>query len=298
MNRFTIALLGTAVTMLIAMETLTLSSFDRSSKVQRHEVAQRRALVEVRDTGSSGRPHIAVLGNSLLLDGVNVEMLAKETEAEAVPAPYFVLATDYYDWYFGLKRLFAEGMRPRYVLLGLSPNQLASSRTRGEYSAQYLFRGEDLYEIARKTHMDATTASSFMLAHVSKYYSTRQIIRNYLLGRLLPSISELLHEKLGVFRDPPIPEATLSALAENRLASLNELCRENGAQFMLVVPPTYQSGPETIYKVGKNLGIPVLVPVQNGELDEHFFQSDGVHLNEKGAAIFTSKLAANLRGVL
>jgi len=298
MNRFTIALLGTALVMLVVLELLTESKFDRMSKVQLHEVAQRKALLEVRDNGDTGRPHIAILGNSLLLDGVNVEMLTEQTSAEAVPAPYFVLATDYYDWYFGLKRLFAEGMRPRYILLGLSPNQLASTRTRGEYSAQYLFRGEDLFEVALKTHMDATTASSFMLAHFSKYYSTRQITRNYLLGKMLPSVSELLHEKLGVFRDPPIPEDNLSALSKTRLAEISELCRENGAKFVLVVPPTYQRGPETIFEAGKELGIPVLVPIPNGELDASSFQSDGMHLNEKGAVIFTQKLAADLRNVI
>jgi hypothetical protein len=298
MNRLTIALLGTALALLLTVEALTICTFDRTSKVQRREVAQRRALLAVNDTNTTGPSHIAVLGNSLLLDGLNVQILTEQTEAEAIPVPYFVLATDYYDWYFGLKRLFAEGMRPRYVLLGLSPNQLASSRTRGEYSAQYLFRGRDLIEVVQETHMDATTASSFMLAHVSKFYSTRQITRNYILARLLPDVVGLLHEKLGVVRDPAIPEATLNALATNRLKSLDELCRANGAQFMLVVPPTYQSGSETIAHAGKELGVSVLMPVSNGEFDESFFQSDGIHLNEKGATIFTNRLADGLRTAL
>jgi lysophospholipase L1-like esterase len=298
MNRLTIALLGTALALLLAVEALTIRAFDRTSKVQRREIAQRRALLAVNDTNTTRPSHIAVLGNSLLLDGLNVQILTEQTEAEAIPVPYFVLATDYYDWYFGLKRLFAEGMRPRYVLLGLSPNQLASSRTRGEYSAHYLFRGQDLIEVVQKTHMDATTASSFLLAHISKFYSTRQITRNYILGRLLPDVAGLLHEKLGAFRDPAIPEATLTALATNRLKSLDELCRANGAQFMLVVPPTYQSGSETIAHAGKELGIAVLMPVSKGELDESFFQSDGIHLNEKGAIIFTNRLADGLRTAL
>jgi len=298
MNRLTIALLGTALALLLAVEALTICTFDRTSRVQRREVAQRRALLAVNDSNTTRPSHIAVLGNSLLLDGLNVQILTEQTEEEAIPVPYFVLATDYYDWYFGLKRLFAEGMRPRNVLLGLSPNQLASSRTRGEYSAQYLFRGQDLIEVIQETHMDATTASSFIFAHISKFYSTRQITRNYILARLLPDVAGLLHEKLGAFRDPAIPEATLNALATNRLKSLDELCRANGAHFMLVVPPTYQSGSETIAHAGKELGISVLMPVSNGEFDESFFQSDGIHLNEKGATIFTNRLADGLRTAL
>ncbi len=298
MNRFTIALLGTALTLLLAVEALTVCRFDRTSKVQRREVEQRRALLAVKDTNSTSPSHIAVLGNSLLLEGVNVQILARQTEAEAIPVPYFVLATDYYDWYFGLRRLFAEGMRPRYVLLGLSPNQLASLHTRGEYSAQYLFRGEDLIEVAQKTHMDATTTTSFMLAHISKYYSTREITRGYIFSKLLPDVTELLHEKLGAVRDPAIPEATLYTLARDRLMCLDGLALANGAQFMLVVPPTYQSGSEAIVHAGKDLGIPVLIPVPSDELDQSSFQSDGFHLNEKGATLFTNRLAADLRNTL
>lgn len=297
MNRFTIALLGTALVLLLAVEVLTRVTFDRNSKVQRHEMAQRRAVLSVNDTAATHLPHVVVLGNSLLLDGIDVQTLVERTKTEVVPIPYFVLATDYYDWYFALKRLFAEGMKPRYILLGLSPNQLASSHSRGEYSAQYLFREEDLIEVARKTHMDATTASSFFLAHYSKYYSTRQITRGYIFSQLLPGVAEMMHEKLGVFRDPPIPEDKLSSIAKDRLKSLDILTRANGAQFMLVVPPTYQSGPETIQRAGKELGIPVLVPVPNGEFDGSFFQSDGIHLNEKGAATFTNRLASDLESV-
>ena len=73
--------------------------------------------------------------------------------------PYFVLATEYYDWLFGLKRLFAEGVRPRFVVLGLSPNQLASPRFHGDYSAQYLFeaigsRGDSAKDSHGRNHGD------------------------------------------------------------------------------------------------------------------------------------------------
>src|SRR5207247_4039853 len=143
------------------------------------EMAQRETLLEVRDTTTSESPHVAVLGNSLLLDGVNVPLLKASTEAKIVPVPYFVLATLYYDWYYGLKRLFAEGMRPRYVLIGLSPNQFASFYTRGNYSARYLFQRSDLLEVARKTQMDRTTASGFVVAHFSEFYSTRDVTSGF-----------------------------------------------------------------------------------------------------------------------
>lgn len=297
MSRFTVALLITALGVLVVIEAVNHWEFDRVSKVQRLQVAQRRALLAINDQDSLGSAHMVLLGNSLLLEGLNVKTLAEQTEPRAIPVPYFVLATEYYDWYFGLNRLFAEGMRPRFILLGLSPNQFASSNTRGEYSARYLFRGKDLISIARNTRMDATTATSFILGHMSEYWSTRQITRGYVLGRLLPGVTAMLHD-MGTGRDPTIPETNLQAIASERLSSLQTLCRAYGAQFIFVVPPTYQRGSETIAEVGRKLGVTVLVPVRNDELDETSFQSDAFHLNEKGAAIFTNRLSENLQMLL
>jgi lysophospholipase L1-like esterase len=62
-----------------------------------------------------------------------------------------------------------------------------------------------------------------------------------------------------------------------------------------VIPPTYQSGSDTIAAVGRELGIPVLVPVPDGVLDQSFYQTDGFHLNEKGAQSFTLQLATELK---
>jgi hypothetical protein len=233
-----------------------------------------------------------------MLDGVDVPLLDANLKREAVPAPYFVLATEYYDWFFGLKRLFAEGVRPRYVVLGLSPSQLASSRTRGDYSARYLFQKSDLLEVAQKTHMDATTASGFMLSHFSEYYSTRGVIRRFVLSRVLPRVAELLHSRLGSFREPDIEDATLRQLSVERLAALDQLCRANGSRFILVVPPTYQKGADTIAQAGKERGVTVLVPAPYATLDASDFETDGFHLNEKGSKVFTTQLAAELRDQL
>ena len=295
MNRFTILLLATTLALLGVMEGVTDWGFDRTSKVQRLEVLQRHVLLTTKDTPVVDAPHIAVLGNSLLLDVVDVPLLGEQLKPEASPVPYFVLATNYYDWIFGLKRLFAEGAQPRFVLLGLSPNQLASQDTRGDYSAQYLFQRQDLMKVARLTHMDATTASGFFLSSVSKFYSTREITRSFVLSLTLPAVSDLLHRQAASFRDPEIPEMTLRGLAEERLKALNELCQANGSQFFLVIPPTYQKGSDTIAAVGRELGIPVLVPVGDGVLDESFYQTDGVHLNDKGAKFFTMQLAGVLK---
>jgi hypothetical protein len=294
LDRFTVVLLGAVLALLAAAEGVSVVGFDRTSKVQRRELSQRQVLLSVKNCATSGSARFAVLGNSLLLEGVDVALLAARTQPKFMPVPYFVLATEYYDWFFGLKSLFAKGMRPCYVVLGLSPNQFASSRTRGDYSARYLFQRTDLLEVARLTHMNATTASELVLSHFSKFYSAREVIRGYVQGLLLPRVTELLHNRLGTTRAPELDEATLKQLAAERLATLDRLCRANGARFMLVIPPTYQKGAETIARVGRDQRVTVLVPVAAGSLDPSYYNSDGFHLNNKGAQVFTTRLAADM----
>ncbi len=293
-DRSTIALLCTVFALLALIEALSVVGFDRTSMVQRREVSERRALLDVRDSEASDDPHIAVLGNSLMLEGVDVSLLRAKTKPVYTPVPYFVLGTNYYDWFFGLKRLFAEGTRPRFVLLGLSPNQLAAPGIKGDYSARYLFQQSDLIDVVRKTHMDATSASGFLLAHYSEYYSTREITRGFFMSRVLPGVGEFLHSRVVAFRDPELREVVLEPLAADRLAALDQLCRANGSQFLLVVPPSYQKGAQTIERAGRERGIPVLVPVADGEFDASYYQSDGIHLNAKGSQVFTIRLAANM----
>lgn len=295
LDRFTIALLSTAVALLLITEAVSILGFDRISKVQRRELAERRALLAVRDSGASEDPHVAILGNSLMHDGVDLPLLKAQMDPRYVPISYSVFATNYYDWYFGLRRLFAEGMRPRYIVLGLSPNQLADSSIRGDYSARYLFRQLDLWSVIRLTHMNPTAASGFLLSHYSEFYSTRETIRGFIMSRVLPNVGELLHSRLAVYRDPEIPASVLKPLASERLEGLDELCRANGAHFVLVVPPSYQKGGQTIAQAGREKGITVLLPVGESELDSSYYQSDGFHLNDEGSRVFTTRLAESLR---
>ena len=115
------------------------------------------------------------------------------------------------------------------------------------------------------------------------------------MSQALPGVGELLHKRLGTFRDPEIKESVLGPLAGDRLTALDQLCRANGSDFIFVVPPSYQKGAEIIRRVGRQRGITVLLPVAQDEFDATYYQSDGFHLNGKGSQVFTTRLAADLR---
>src|SRR5262249_13433131 len=57
----------------------------------------------------SGEPmSVLMVGNSLLLDGVDVDRLQKLTSRQLSIHPIFLEATAYYDWLYALKRLFRD----------------------------------------------------------------------------------------------------------------------------------------------------------------------------------------------
>ncbi len=294
LDSFTVILLGTIVLTLVFLEIISRERFDTTSNVQRRELSERAQLLAIRDSPAIGDPHVALLGNSLMLEGVDAPLLRTTLAPGYLPSAYFVLGTNYYDWYYGLRRLFAEGSRPRYIVLGLSPNQLATSEVRGDVTARYLVQQSDLIDAVRKTHMDATAASGFILAHYSEFYSIRDIFRSYVMGRALPQVADLLQKKYASSHGTQVSDSDLEAQAVGRLSALDQLCRIYGARFLLVIPPSYQKGDRAILDAGREAGVTVLLPVKPDEFDRSYYQADGFHMNEKGAKIFTARLAAEL----
>ena len=116
--------------------------FPRISRIQRRitgEYRQARTLGPVQN----GKPTLLLLGNSLLLEGLNYPKLRAGLAPEYEVSRFIVEQTQYFDWLFGLKRLFREGSRPRIVLLCLSTNHLLSPAVRGEYFAHFQMAAGD-----------------------------------------------------------------------------------------------------------------------------------------------------------
>ena len=62
---------------------------------------------------------VLIVGNSLLLDGVDISALDEKLRPEHRVTRFVVENTSYLDWYYGLRRLFREGARPKVLVLAL-----------------------------------------------------------------------------------------------------------------------------------------------------------------------------------
>jgi hypothetical protein len=246
--------------------------------------------IAIRSEKPLNRSSLLLAGNSLMLEGVDFPRLASNALPEFQAHRFVVENTSYFDWYFGLRRIFKQGARPDVVALMLNPIQLTSSKFDGDYAAHLLVDRGDLLEFGHQVSADRNDMTSLALANVSSFYGTRSEVRTWLLGKIMPGVISLFRQttaspKYEISRD----------LSIQRMLELSRLCSQYGAQFVIVLPPSRQGiGFDVVLEGAKLSGVKILMPVAPGVLPATDF-SDGFHLNAGGAAKFTPYLAAELK---
>ncbi len=268
--------------------------FPRISRIRRRIEVERQAARKLK--GDPQRPAILLVGNSLFERGVDIRLLSDQLSEYQV-SRFVVSDTSYSDWYYGLRRLFAEGARPQVVVVGLSARQLLLDRIEGGLSANVLIQTSDLWRVGRELHKDNTTLSNLYFENLSSFYGGSTQFRKWLLAtELMPDLQEL-----GSHLRPPTkplpPSSEIVQRATPRLRALSEVCRENGARLVFVVPPILVQEEEqfdALEQAGTQAGVDVLSPAEGIEFTADLF-ADGVHLNAVGEGKFTQLLAARLK---
>lgn len=237
---------------------------------------------------------VLMVGNSLLLYGVDVDRLQKLTSSQLSIHPIFLEATGYYDWLYALRRLFRDGSRPQVVVLGVGVNAFLSNAVRQDYAPLMLFDLKDAYDMASELKFDRTSASNLLLEHSSVFWDTRSVFRMQVLRHTVPHCRRLF---LLLEPQPPVPvPPEFAAIANPRLQRLRRLCAAYGAKLIILVPPTPASedAVRQMTLASQREGVELLVPVDPAALPTHYYLSDEIHLNPEGEEIFTVALATYL----
>src|ERR1700704_219676 len=127
----------------------------------------------------------------LLLQGVKVDRLQALTSASMRIHPVFLEATGYYDWLYGLRRLFRQGAKPQVVVVGVGVNYFLESGVRQDYAPMLFFNAKDTFTVASDLNLDRTATSNLVLSHASTFWDTRSPIRMQILSRAIPHLEEL-----------------------------------------------------------------------------------------------------------
>jgi hypothetical protein len=286
-------LAGMAVTML-GFEFGSPLVLEHLSRTERRVEIELQAASSLQPVTADGRPTVLLAGNSLLLEGVQLDRLHENLASQYEVSRLGIEQTHYLDWYFGLRRLLEEGSRPSVIVLSLSTEHLASRFTLGESFARRQMSARDLPLAIREAKLDRTTASTYLFAHWSNWLADKGVIRQRVLISLVPNFRGLagrIAEHAPHVNNP----AVLLATARQRLPALGDLSRSYGVKIVLLIPPSLREDhSREIQDLGTQVGVPVWVLSPPGEFPRSLYQ-DGFHLNEQGSGIFTSRLADKIR---
>lgn len=294
----TIAVIASLVLVLLAAEILARFAFPRISQIEGRIGSDQRQARSIRAPAPPAAPTLLLAGNSLLLRGLDYPKIQTEMAPDARVVRFVIENTEYLDWYYGLRHLFAMGVRPSAVVLCLNMGQTVSSVTLGDYSARHLFGVSEILPVAHDTGMTATQTSGFFLAHWSAFYASRASIRNFILNKSDPGYAQALHALANSTRAPLPSDVELVSQARVRLSAIRELCRQHGVEFVLLIPPSLARNNDLLASAAGLERVNFEYPLPLGSVGPEFFRADGNHLNEKGAEIFTDALARCLRARL
>lgn len=239
-------------------------------------------------------PSVLMVGNSLLLHGIQLDRLHSLTSDTMRIYPIFLEQTGYYDWLYGLRKMFHEGAKPDVVVVGVGVNYFLMNGIRQDYVPMMFLDGSDTLGLASDLGLDRTATSNLWFAHVSTFWDTRGAIRTQVLSHFVPNLEGLFSL---VTPRPSVPQRhEFEEVSIPHLQRLRQLCEEHEAKLILLVPPTLSSESDVteMANAAGEAGVDVSVPINPLTLSAKFYQPDGMHLNEEGAVLFTSALARDL----
>ena len=271
----------------------------RVSRIERRTQTEYQSLFDFSDRSFDAVRGI-VVGNSLLGEGVRFEEAKQGLLPDADIKRFLIENTNYFDWKYGIRRLLGRGARPDVIVLVMSPRQFVSPSIRGEYFAHRLMDLRDLMSVARDVGASNTQISDLVFSNISHFGGIRAEVRKLVLGALLPDLPRLT-ALMTDQRSAPLDEDFVRSESQRRLKALGELAEQYHARVVLVIPPEGTNARETmasaVKEAGTSAGVSVLVPVVPGSMPADLF-SDGFHLNEMGAKVFTPRFVDSLQAEL
>ena len=297
LKRHILLLLSICLLLCAALELGTRRALPRLSDIGQRIDSESESALDIRQGAGQPDP-VLIVGNSLLGAGVDAGALDASLRPDHRVVRFVLEDTNYLDWYYGMRKLFRDGARPKTVLVMLTARQLGANGIRGDIFGRVLLDPVDVLKVKSDTGLDNTQAGNLLMASASQFYGFRSEIRKWFLVRLVPDFPTLAASLRP--EPPPLPpDDVLERRIQPRLDRLARLCRFYGAQLIVILPPDNddRDGAVAVQRAAESTGVPVLIPFGPKELPSAYY-SDHFHLNAKGAAVFTQALATVLRNAL
>jgi hypothetical protein len=272
-----------------------------SSMTQQRIDAQMPAVLRLRHR-EGAETSILLVGNSVMVYAINPHILKTDLSIKCEIAPLFIEATSYYDWYYGLRRIFAEGAEPDVVIVALPATTFLETQVRSDYFSSTLLDRRDVPRLSRDLKYNWTKMASLFVGTLSSFWGHRGVIRARVLS-VFSSDSKLR----GLARDRP-PKSTMTEaqidrelrnVASYRLVALAALCADHKARLVILLPPVASRNDhfKTFFEIASAAEAEVLLPISSETLRPRDFP-DGAHLGSNLVDNFTHSTVLAIRGLL
>jgi hypothetical protein len=288
--------LVSAISLLVTLEIVTRNFVYRISKnlSRIHQEAVAAAQIH---GGEGEAQQVLLVGNSLLLHDLDIVELNRRLWPDQMVKQFAIQSTTYFDWYYGMRRVLAEGSRPDLVVLCVEVRHIVLSSVRREVFAFYLMQRRDLLDIRRSLNLTTTETFDLLLANTSIFYALRKEMRQVLLQRLFPELPQLT-EMIARSPKPPVDLSVLRTLGKDRLTAMRDLAVSSNVRFvLLLMPPIQSNASDVVRELGFETKVPVLIPLSQDGIDGSDYQMDGYHLSEYGRERFTKALVPLLKKI-
>lgn len=268
--------------------------FERRLSVDAKIPALSNKMVE-----SEGRL-VLVLGNSLVRDGVNTDILEAEMKAQGVGSIHlervYLMNTIVNDWYYAFKHHFVDtGRLPGVLVLCFSNNHLEDGSIQRPLVARYYSGPRDIPEIFSKDVKDFDGRIDFLLSAYSASFTHRTNVERRALDTVIPHYRETATRINSALTGEARERSPDHQPTYRRLEQLIRMAQDHGVRVVLVAMPV-----ESPYEINSQLrraaetaGAAFIDSRAAEGLSKESYV-DGMHMTGDGAAIYSRSLARQL----
>jgi hypothetical protein len=247
---------------------------------------------------------VLVLGNSLVRDGVNPDILEAEMRAQNVGPIHiertYMMNTIVNDWYYAFKHHFVDtGRLPGVLVICFSNNHLDDALIQRPLVARYYSGLRDIPQIFSEDVKDFDGRVEFLLSAWSASFTHRTNVERRALDTVIPHYRETATRINDSLTDEVTKRAHDYQPTYRRIEQLIRLAEDHGVRVVLVAMPVespYRINPQ-INRAVETTGATFIDSRAAEGLSKESY-TDGMHMTSDGAAIYSRSLARQLADYL
>jgi hypothetical protein len=269
-------------------------------------VFERRMAVDVKAPAISKRlseaegERVLVLGNSLVRDNVNTDILEAEMRAQGVPPVHiekvYLMNTVINDWYYAFKHHFVDaGRLPEVLVICFSNNHLEDSTIQRPLVARYYSSARDIPQIFADDVPDFDGRVEFLLSAGSASFTHRTGVERRILDTFIPHYRESVMRINDALTDKASKHMGDYQPTYHRFERLLTMAQEKGIRVLLVAVPVespYPIDPQIESTLETHKVAFIDTRTADGLSKDSYV--DGMHMNSSGANVYSRLLARRL----